>query len=133
MRRSAFGQGKVDHVEVARHDGLRKDRLCFQRDLRSEVPVGEVCQREERDVRARGDLGGLGRRLMKGFRGPVALLVRERGLRDEDVRPPGRLDDLLRRRGVTGDRDLASGTRFAEDFLRRDRSSVREGDRDSAL
>src|SRR5438132_10246516 len=56
----------------------------------------------------------------------VALLVRKRGLGDEHVRSPRRLDDLVGGAGVARDDELASRSRRPQYLLRRDRAAVGE-------
>src|SRR5919198_4392271 len=93
LRNAALRERDLDHVEVARYDRLGEDRARLARDLRAEVAVRQMREREQADIPTASDLGCLRRGLVQRLRGAFAFLVSECRLGDEHVGAPGGLDD----------------------------------------
>ena len=106
-RPASLRKADVDDIEVPRNDGLGEDRARLASDLRSEVAVRQVREREHLHAggaRQLGDVdGGRVQRLVR----PLLLFTGERRLVYENIGFARRLEHDARRPRVAGQHDLA--------------------------
>src|SRR5690606_36243920 len=104
----------LDDVEVAWHDRVREDRAGLVADLAAAVAGRQVGEREQAHLGLGRQPCRLRRRRMAGLLRAVALLLGERRLVDEQVGLVRRDAELLARRGVARQHDLAARARRAD-------------------
>ncbi len=107
----------VDDIEVPRDDRLREDRARLTDDLRTEVAIGEVREREHAHLGRLRDRGGARRRRVERLVRALALLLGERRLVHEQVRVLRDLEDGRRRCRVAGEHDPPARPWRAEHLL----------------
>jgi hypothetical protein len=132
-RPASLREADVDDIEVPGHDRLREDVTRFACDLRPEVTVRKVRQRQHLHVGGTSELGHVDGGRVQGLVRSLLLLGGEGGLVDEDVRPTGSLEDDPRRARVAGDDDLATRTRRPEHLSRQHLATSRRPDRLTGL
>jgi hypothetical protein len=130
---TSLREADVDDIEVLRNDRLREDRARLTDDLRPEVSIREMRESEKADTGRSRELRSTRRGGMERLVGPLALLVRERGLVHQEVRASRRLEHRRRRTSVPGDDHLPARARRAENLLWADRGAVGQVDRDAIL
>ena len=129
-REPALGERDLDHVEVAGDDRLREHLARLARGLGPEVAGREVRQREQLHARGGGDLRRLARGRVRRLSRPLALLLAERRLVDEQLGALREVEIGERRRGVAGDRAPSVPARGSPSTcVGRDDGAVGERDR----
>jgi hypothetical protein len=132
-RPASLREADIDDIEVPRHDRLGKDGTSLPRDLRPEVAVREVRQREHADVGRPRELRDLDGGRVQGLVGPLLLLGGEGRFVHEQVSRMRRLENDTRRSGVPRQHDLAPRPRRAEDLGGLDFAAVDRRDRVAPL
>jgi hypothetical protein len=124
-RPASLREADVDDIEVSRDDRLRENRARLARNLRAEVAIRQVREREHAHVRRTGELRHLGRGRMQRLVRPLLLLRCERRLVHEQVGSLGRLEDDPGRARVPRDDHFPAGPRRPEHLFGPDLAPVR--------
>ena len=126
-------EADVDDIEVLRNNRLGEDRARLADDLRPEVAVRQMRQREHPHLRCLRKLGRRRRRGVQRLVGARALLLRERRLMHEDVSVSRGPEHGLAGARVAGDHYSPPRPRGPEHLLRADGRAVGELDGLAAL
>ena len=127
-RPAPLREADVDDIEVPRHDRLGEDGARLARDLRPEVAVRQVSQREHADAGGARQLRDVDCGGVQGLVRARLFLGRERRLVHEQVGSLGRLEDDTRRTGVSRQDDLTPWPRRPEHLARLHLAPVGGGD-----
>ena len=114
-RPAPLREADVDDIEVPRHNRVGEDGTSLPRDLRTEVAIGEMRQREHADVRGARKLRDLDGGRVQGLIGPLLFFRSEGRLMHEQVGGLCRFEDYPGGPGVSGQDDLPPRSRRAQD------------------
>src|SRR6185503_14172105 len=103
----------LDHVEVLGNDALFEDLTRLLLDRRREIARRQVREGEQRHARLPCQLGRFARGRVTGLACAVALLLRERAVVDEQLRPLRDGGRGRARLGVAGEDELPAGAGLA--------------------
>ncbi len=126
-------EADVDDIEVLWNDGLGEDGARLADDLRPEIAVRQMGEREQAHPGCERQLGRARCGGVQRLLGALPLLGRERRFVDEDVRVRRSLEHGACRPRVAREDDLSSGPRRSEHLLGIHRGAVGKLDRLAAL